>query len=230
MRVIFFVLMAGLSLSSFAESWPEWECDFSASRNAESLCTLQGVRSWSRRVHFGLHYGSLAADRVVLEVLRGDERLTPQGLREFAREVEVSIASDRGPGFSVTLTPRVRRDRIEYPMQRDLSSFYISDLRVGAIKRSALLRRLVTEHFGERAILIVWAKAARSSRASARSSRASARSRKVSVRSRGDPLASDATIEWQSSPRGPRTRPIDRCEEQILRVRPASPTSVLGLT
>jgi hypothetical protein len=130
-------------------------CDMIGTADLSESCALQS--RWDREMTIALHYGSLASDALVVEIVRAEA--APEQLERLAEAIRVDLQVTT-PDFSGRfrrLEARVEGDQLVLPMDdRNESSFYISQVRVSS--RDALAR-VVKEIFGPRAVALISARA-----------------------------------------------------------------------
>src|SRR5690349_13469641 len=97
--MIFRSTLLALSLLSAvpasADDISKMSCDITSTADLSDSCTLEA--RWERRVTIGLHYGTLASEALVIEVVRAP--VTPAKLLRlnYALNVELQIST---PDFS----------------------------------------------------------------------------------------------------------------------------------
>lgn len=155
--ITLFTLLTGFGFGSTAHAFP-WSCDLLATPDESSFCALNG--RMSRQVSVGLHYGSISAETLVIEVLRAD--VTQGKLEQLKSGIKIDLATTRrtddGRSGFLELEGRIQEDRLVFEIEDyNISTFYISEVRISA-KDGYSLDQTVKSIFGPRALLVISAK------------------------------------------------------------------------
>ncbi len=131
-------------------------CQLHSAWGNQDVCLIK--ENYGSDLVLGLHYGSLGTKALAIEVLRADGAVTTEKLELLKKIISLGIQSDSAGGSEeriAQLEGGVEEGKLIYKMERNLSSYYISEVHIKQVSQSRRLDQEIKEIFGPRAFAVI---------------------------------------------------------------------------